>query len=476
MKRSLSRLAATSLLALLAAMAQASSRPRYGGNVQIALQHKVNTVDPSAEEDYPAARDRVAGLLFETLTSIDEQGRVHPQLATTWHADAGKRVWQFRLRLANFHDGSALTAADAVASLNQPGVPWRCTAADRQTVNVEAFSPLPHLPEMLAMEKFAVIKRQPDGTLLGTGPYKLTEWQPGERALLGANQDYWGGRAYPDTVEFLMGASLREPLLEHNLGRLSAAEVSVDQSRSLDQTGQNVVRSSPADLLVILFLQSDLAPKPGKKPVDPRLREALAASLDRATMNNALLLKKGAPASGLLPQWLTGYEFLLPAGHDCDRARKLVRGMVAPAAPITLAYDFSDPLAKMVAERIAVDARECGVAVSPYGELHVMNTRSARAALNADAVLARLPLPSLEPSVALAAISADLGSEETVPAMLSAGRPEDLFELERKALENSRVIPVVRLPQLVWLNGNVHNWQELPNGAWEMGQLWVEVH
>jgi hypothetical protein len=41
---------------LLAAMAHASSRPRYGGNVQIALQHKVNTVDPAAEEDYPAAR------------------------------------------------------------------------------------------------------------------------------------------------------------------------------------------------------------------------------------------------------------------------------------------------------------------------------------------------------------------------------------------------------------------------------------
>jgi len=474
MKRSLSRLAATSSLVLLAAMAHASSRPRYGGNVRIALQHKVNTVDPAAEEDYPAARDRLASLLFETLTSVDEQGRVHPQLATTWHADAGKRVWQFRLRLANFHDGSALTAADAAASLNQPGVPWRCTAADRQTINVEAFAPLPHLPEMVAMERFAVVKRLPDGSLPGTGPYKLSEWQPGERALLVANQDYWGGRPYPDTVEFLMGASLREPLLEHNLGRLSAAEISVDQSRSLDQTGQNIARSSAADLLVILFLQSDTAPKPGKKPVDPRLREALAASLDRATINNALLLKKGAPASGLLPQWLTGYEFLLPATHDCDRARKLVRGTVTPAAPITLAYDFSDPLAKLVAERIAVDARECGVAVSAYGELHVMNTKSARAALNADAVLARLPLPSLEPSVALAVLSADLGSEENVAAMLSASRPEDLFDLERKALDNFRVIPVVRFSQLVWLNSNVHNWQELPNGAWGMSQLWVE--
>jgi ABC-type transport system substrate-binding protein len=474
MKRSLSPLAAIScLLALAAGGAHASSRPRYGGTVRISLQHRVSNLDPAAEDDYAATRDRMAVLLFETLTSVDEQGRVHPRLASSWHSDAGKRIWQFRLRLAGFHDGSPLTAADVAASLNRAGGPFRSTVADRQTVNVEGLSAIPHLPEMLAMEKFAIAKRNPDGTLVGTGPYKLSEWQQGERAAFSANEDYWGGRAFPEAMEFQMGGSLREQLLQRQLGPYSAAELGVDQLHSLEQTGQNVDRSRPADLLVIVFLLPDTPLKPGKKPLDPKLREALANSLDRATINNALLQKKGMPASGLLPQWLTGYEFLLPGAQDRDRARRLAGGAVSSNTPITLAYDFSDPVSKLVAERVALDAREVGITVRPYGESH-MNTKSARAALNADAVLLRLPLPSLEPSVALATMAGDLGFDDNVAAMLSAARPEDLFELERKTLENFRVIPVARLSLAVWLNSNLHNWQQLPTGEWDMDQIWVE--
>src|SRR5215831_13001510 len=202
MKRSLLRLAAISCLLLVATGADPSSRPRYGGIVRVSLQHRVNTLDPGAEDDYPAARDRVAGLLFETLTSVDEQGRVHPRLASSWRSDAGKRIWQFRLRLANFHDGSALTAADVAASLNKAGAPFRATAADRQTLTVEGLSAVAHLPEMLAMPRFAIVKHAADGTPIGTGPYKLSAWQPGERASLAYNEDYWGGRAFPEAVEF----------------------------------------------------------------------------------------------------------------------------------------------------------------------------------------------------------------------------------------------------------------------------------
>ena len=41
-------------------------------------------------------------------------------------------------------------------------------------------------------------------------------------------------------------------------------------------------------------------------------------------------------------------------------------------------------------------------------------------------------------------------------------------------LENFRLIPVVHVSQAVWLNSNVHNWQQLPNGEWKLEQLWVE--
>ncbi len=477
MKLSRSQLLAISFLLLTAAGARSSSRPHYGGTARILLAFRVNSIDPAAEDDHPATRDRMARLAFETLTQVDAQGRVRPRLARSWQPDSAKRIWQFRLRLASFHDGTAVTAAGVVASLKVAEPEWKYTVNDRQTFTIETSSPIPHLPEMLALEKFAIIKRQPDGTLLGSGPYRLSQWQPGERALFAANEDYWGGRSYPDAIEFQMGAGLREQLLQRQLGPYSAAELSPDGVRALDQSAQEVLLSRPADLLVILFLPPDSASAPGKrKPVDPRVRQALAFAMDRAAISNAMLQKRGVPASGLLPQWLTGYEFLLDSAVDRERARKLAAeaGMGAPPPLISLAYDFADPVAKLVAERISFDASQAGITVRAYGESHV-NSKSAQASMNADAILLRLPLASLEPSVALAALASDLGLDaETAAAALAAAGPEDLLQVERKALENFRVVPVAHVSQALWLNGSTHNWQQLPNGEWDLDQLWVE--
>jgi ABC-type transport system substrate-binding protein len=335
------------------------------------------------------------------------------------------------------------------------------------------------MPELLALSRYAIVKRQMDTTgaaiLIGTGPYKLNQWQAGERAQFTVNDDYRNGRAFPDAIEFQMGVSLREQLLDRQLGPNAAAEVAIDQIRSLEQTSQNVAISRPADFLALAFLQGDAPSRSGRKPVDARVREALSLAINRAAINNVLLQRRGTPASGLLPQWLTGYEFMFSAATDLQRARELRSDAAAYVviSPIMLAYDASDPLLKLVAERIAVDAREAGIVVQPYGESHT-NSKTARASINADAVLLRLPLPSVEPSVALAQRADDLGLSDSAPAILGATRPEDLFEAERKLLENHRVVPVAHLPQAVWLNSNVHNWQQLATGGWQLDQLWVE--
>jgi len=476
MKRSRSQLRVISLL-LLAAVGHASSRPRYGGTARILLPYRVNSIDPVADEDHPATRDRMARLAFKTLTEVDARGHLRPRLAKYWQSDASKRIWQLHLRVVSFHDGAVVTATDVVASLRTAEPAWRYTANDPQTITIETPSPILHLPEMLALERFAIVKRQADGLLLGTGPYRLTQWQPGERALFAASENYWGGRSYPDAIELQMGTNLREQLLQRQLGPYAAAELSPDGVHALDQSGQEVVLSRPADLLAILFLQPDRpSASARKKRIDPRLRQALALAIDRAAISNAILQKKGAPASGLLPQWLTGYEVLLDVPFDRARARKLAAdaGLGASPGSIALGYDSADPVSKLVAERIAFDASQAGITVRPYAESHI-NSKSAQSLLSVDAVLLRLPLESLEPSVALAAVAGDLGLDgETGSLALSAARPEDLLQAERKALESFRVLPVAHADQALWLNSSTHNWQLLPNGSWDLEQLWME--
>jgi ABC-type transport system substrate-binding protein len=476
MKRSLLRLIAASSFFIAMVAGHASSRPRYGGTVRVLLHDRVNSLDPLSDEEHTVARDRVAALIFETLTQIDALGQPHPRLASSWKADQAKRSWQFNLRLAQFHDGSSLTAQDVVASWSKIPTGWKVSAMDKQTVTIETPAPVYHLPELLALPKFAVIKRNPDNTFTGTGPYKISDWRPGERVTLVANEDYWGGRSFPDSIEISLAFSMREQLVERQLGFYTAAEIGVDQVRPLEQNNQNIAYSRPSDLLVIVFLQPDSpSVRTARKPVDARIREALSDSINRATISNFILQKKAVPANGLLPQWLTGYEFLLPGGMDLQRAKELraEAASLVIVSPIALAYDFADPVAKLVAERIAVDAREAGIVVQPYGESHVTGL-ATRGGANADAVLLRIPLKSLDPSVALAATLDDLGLNDGQSSPLSAPGPEDLFEIERKTQQNFRVVPVAHLSQALWLSNSAHNWQQQPNGSWSLDQLWIE--
>lgn len=480
MKRLLLQLFAISSFLLLAAGAYGGSRPRYGGTVRILLHDRVLSIDPLSDEDHPAARDRMAALPFENLTQVDAQGHLRPNLAVSWHADQSKRVWQFRLRLANFHDGTVLTAADVAASLGKSNPAWKYSAPDRQTVAIETPSPVQQMPELLTLPRYAIVKRQTDGNnaaiLIGTGSYRLTQWQAGEHAQFTANEDYWGGRPFADSIEFQMGASLRDQLMDRQLGSYAATELSVDQIRNVEQNNQTVMLSRPADLLAIAFLQPDSGARPGRKPVDARVRQALGLAINRAAISNVIFQRRAMPASGLLPQWLTGYEFMFGGAMNVDRAKELRADAAAfvVISPIALAYDFADPLARLAAERIAVDAREAGIVVQPYAESHIYS-KASRASINADAVLLRVPLQSLDPSVALLARADDLGlSQENTPAILGATRPEDLLEIERKLLESNRVLPVAHIPQVLWLNNIAHNWQQELNGGWNLDQLWVE--
>jgi len=451
----------------------ADTRPHYGSTARILIQHKLATLDPLAESDYSADRDKLCQLVFETLTEVDGQGHLVRKLASSWHAEASQRVWQFQLRLANFQDGTVITAAFAVGSLKAVAPDWKITANNRQAFTIETPVPSPHLPELLSLPKFAIVKRLADNTPVGSGPYKLSQWQAGEHAAFSANDDYWGGRPYPDSVEVQMGASLRDHLLEHSLGHDHVAVLGLDQAHALEQSSQNIVFSRPAELLAIVFLQPDHDPSSRKKPVDAHIREAISDSLNRAAISNVLLQRKAAPATALLPQWLTGYEFMFADKNNPEQARKL-RMETGAVPPVTLAYDFADPVSKMVAERIAVDAREAGITVQTYGESHI-NTRSGRKASNADAVLLKLQLPALDSSAALAGIADNLDlPPELSSAILSAARADDLFTAERKALEDYRIIPVAHLSQVLWLNSTVHNWQQLPDGEWNLERMWVE--
>ncbi|HYX71103.1 MAG TPA: ABC transporter substrate-binding protein [Terriglobales bacterium] len=453
-------LAASSLLLCLAAAA--AVRPHYGGRLRVEMRAAPNSLDPTAPEryaPYAVARARVAELIFDRLVRLDAAAQPQPQLALSWQHDAACKRWELWLRPGvKLHDGSPLTPQVVADSLSAANFGWRVRATV-DTVIIESDAAQPGLLADLATTRFSIVKRDGE-TLTGSGPFRLSQWQPGQLAVLTANEDYWGGRPFLDAIEMQMGRALRDQQIDLETGRADVAEVAPDQARRSAQAGLRVAQSSPVDLVALVFVAGHPAAD------DPRRREALARSLDRAAITTVLLQRQGEPAASLLPQWMSGYAFLFPVTPDLARARQL-RGELSASLPLSLAYDSADPLGQAVAERIALNARDAGLTVRPFGEL--MAARPG----NADLRLVHVRLGSADPGASLAEAAAAL--ELQAPARgPGLDDPQRLYDSERALLQDFRVVPLYHLPEAYLLSARVHDWREGAAGGWRLENVWVE--
>ena len=163
-----------------------------------------------------------------------------------------------------------------------------------------------------------------------------------------AHDDYWAGLPYLDGVEVTVARAPRDQLLDLELGTADVVEVELDQVRQVQQQGARVASSNPSDLLALVFNPASAAAR------DERVRRAIALAIDRDSIHSVFLQRQGEPSAALLPQWMTGYAFLFPTGRDVEQARELQLKLPS----LALDYDFADPIARAVAERVAVNARE----------------------------------------------------------------------------------------------------------------------
>jgi len=467
MKHSILRslVAASALLALGVALAPfereglAVTRPRYGGTLRIEMQAAAVSLVPADWEAVGAIEERIAPLLYDRLVRFDDAGRVQPALALSWQHDAEYRQWQFRLRKGvKLHDGTPLTPTVVASALGSTSTNWRVSVFG-ETVVIESKSPTPNLLSELASAQASIFRRNPDGTPVGTGPFRVDSWQPQRRARFVAFEDYWDGRPFLDAVELEMSRPLREQWLSLELGKADLVELSLDEVRRATQEGQRTWVSAPVELFALTFV----AGRPTES--DAQVREALAASIDRAALHSVLLQRQGEATGALLPQWLSGYGILFSARRE--RARPAAKGALQPPRRLTLVYDSADALAQRIAERVAVNAREAGISLRVTGAL------SPAEVVDADVRLLRVRLATPEPRGALGAVAAALFAGESF-AVPASDAPESLFAAERALLESHGVIPLVHLPEAYALSPRVKRWQPERWGAWRLEDVWLE--
>ena len=279
--------------------------------------------------------------------------------------------------------------------------------------------------------------------LLGAG-FTIARWEAGRLAVYEADENAAGGRPFLNGVEILVGRSPRDQASDLDLGKADVVELGAADLRR-QPAGRRVWTSSPVRVLALVFAPHF---------EDARVREALALAVDRSAIHTVLLQRQGEISGALLPQWLSGYAFLFPTAADLGRARQLAAG----ARPMTLSVN--DPAARAIAERIALNARDAGLAVS-------VTPQTA----NADVALVELRIASAEPAKALSRIAADLG----LPAPPRADSAEQIYAAERALLEGFRVIPLIHLPDVYGIGPRVRGGPGIsPLGEWRFENLWLE--
>ncbi|ELA00571.1 oligopeptide/dipeptide ABC transporter [Cupriavidus sp. HMR-1] len=161
-------------------------------------------------------------MVYDTLFAQDATGKPQPQMVEKYTSSKDGKQWSFTLRPGlKFSDGNAVTAADAVASLQrwgardslgrsmgEAGAEWKVVDARTFTLTLqqpfglvlEALAKPSGFPPVILPERLA---KQPATAplteVVGSGPYlfKRDEWVPGNKAVFVRNPNYTGRREAP---------------------------------------------------------------------------------------------------------------------------------------------------------------------------------------------------------------------------------------------------------------------------------------
>lgn len=433
--------------------ANAVTRSHYGGTLRMAMGAVLYSLDPSDASNISDPRNiqNIAPLMFNTLTTIDNQGRVQPSLAVTWKSDFNAARWELQLRPGvKFSDGSFVTAETVAASLRIANPYWHISSSGDSIV-IESQSVDAELPAELALPRNSIVLRE-GGKLIGTGPFTITQWDGSKHLALAAREDYWAGRPFLDSIEIAFSGSPRDVMLSLEIGRMDVVEIAPEQSRH-SGAGSLVLNSGPDELLALVFNRDPQSPDEG------RLRQALNSGVDRGLLNSVVLQGAGEAVGGLLPNWMTGYEFIFPVSFNLQHAREEHAG-INQSVSWKLAYDANDPIARVIAERIALNAQDAG--------LKVQTTNAGPS----DLQLVRIPLASRDAHVALSQIATRLRlSAPTFHGVSS----EELYAAENTLLQSQRVVPLLHLKRAVGVAPSVRGWSEGQDGSWDLPNVWLSA-
>lgn len=323
----------------------ASSEPRRGGTITLAISKDMALLNPLVSTSSTEARIRE--LMFEPLLGMDARGNIRPHLAEAWDVSKDGKVYTFKLRRGvRFHDGREMTAADAKFAIDYTLNPKngaygydslslveRIELPDSHTLKLHLKGQNPLFLTWLAdIRSFSVIPagslpegvRKPTTMPPGTGPFKFSEWKPRQRVVLDRFDQYWGQKAFVDKVILrdISNATVR-------INALQAGDVDIIERTPYEWVKEIVdgkvkgVGYSKATLAGARNVEFNVAGAPFN---NKKLRLAVAHAIDRKEILQGAYLGLADPSDQRYPRGHAWYFDEIAAPElDLNKAKALLK-------------------------------------------------------------------------------------------------------------------------------------------------------
>ena len=365
-----------------ASMSDAEMEPQHGGVLIAARAADAKGLDPHKQTAFTSFR--VLEHIYDPLLNLDGDLNVVPNLAESWEWSEDGTTLTMKIREGvTFHNGSPMTSADVKFSFERILDEETAAAArsffssiesietpDDQTVVFQLSAPNAAILAAMTNTNSAILSKDllesgsdPATEAVGTGAFKLVEWDPDNVLTLEANPDYWNsGLPYLDGIEFRTIPDEASILAGLRAGEIDWAIINDPRVGVTAESGGGDLVISRAPALAYHVLQLN-ASRPALQ--DERVRLAISCAIDRQQVLDTASLGEGsvtgpatAPAYQIPASEMTCYE------KDIEKAKALMEEAGVSDLTISImAAGDEPPTAVSEAQNIQSQLAEIGITV-----------------------------------------------------------------------------------------------------------------
>lgn len=362
--------------------------------LRVPLAADIGSFDP--DNGFEVAAMSAIDNVYEGLVQYQPGAtKIIGRLATTWEISDDGLVYTFHLVTGvKFHDGTPCTAPAVVKSFERRrdhklvlsyflANVAKLAAPDDATVVLTLKQPQPSFLDSLASPwgpkviSPTALDRHDAGDsatgwltehAVGTGPYKLAEFQRGERYVLVRNEDYWGKKPFFSEIRIPLVPDISQQILQLQAGEIDAVPVNYPIAQ-LGRLPESLEITSAPNMS-----QFDLFTKPGTVLDDPQVRNAVLTAINPALWIKDAFGQYATPAKSVYPRSMLDAAHPIAYPTDFEAAKAVIKkhGAVALTIGLHSAQPSYQRAADLMIAQLALIGVQATAHVLPSGAAYAL--------------------------------------------------------------------------------------------------------